>query len=157
MPEEVIKIDANTKIKITRYNSGKLKSKIPYRKPKGITWLGHTLNGLEIMWYESGRKSEERKWKEGKEHGVVSWWHENGERWWEATWRHSKKHGLTTRWLESGERRKEIYYIAGKESARIEWDEEGNVTEVKVSIPSINAILNPQITEKPKKITSKHS
>ncbi len=112
--------------KINYYDNGELMSKAPYVSDKK--------HGIQTAWYESGEKWWEQMRKEGKEHGVSTWWHDNGTKWSERMFKQHNRHGMETWWDENGERKEEIYYIAGKECARIEWSEEGNVSGIYLPI-----------------------
>ncbi len=133
MTEEIIKIDANTEIEVTRYGGGNLKSKIPY-----VNGVKH---GAETWWNEDGKKWLEEMWRDGKEHGTETGWNESGMKRWEVTWIHGKQHGVGSQRYESGQKEWEKYCIAGEEYARIEWDEEGNV--IKVDLPTLTPTINP--------------
>ncbi len=76
-----------------------------------------------------------------KKHGAEEWRYENGTKWSEAMWRDGKQHGLETGRHENGQKEWEIYFIAGKVCARIEWNKERSVIEVNFP----NTVLNPEI------------
>ncbi len=46
-------------------------------------------------------------------------------------WRDGEWHGVETLWYANGKKEYEIYYLASKAYARIEWDEEGKVRIVE--------------------------
>ncbi len=127
MTPEEIKIDANAEIKVTHYESGKLKSK--------TTYVSGENHGMETAWDEDGCKAWESIWKNGKRHAAYTDWYESGQKKYEAMWANNDQHGVTVRWSEDGKKEREIYFIAGKEYARIEWDREGRVIWGKFSSP----------------------
>ncbi len=127
MTSEIIKIDANTEIKVTRFGNGKLKSRIPY-----VNGVKH---GTPQWWWEDGQKAWEEMRKCGKQHGAETYWHANGQKKWEKMWANNVQHGVSVWWDEGGNKEREIYFIAGKEYGKIEWDEEGNVFEADFPNP----------------------
>ncbi len=129
MTTEEIKIATNTEIKVTRYAGGNLKSKIPY--------VNGQKHGIQQWWREDGQKMWQEIWANGKQHGVGSEWNDNGQKWSQEIWRDGKEHGVWTWWREDGTKGQEIYYLADKVYARIEWDKEGAVTAVKFRPPSL--------------------
>ena len=38
------------------------------------------MDGLQVWYYENGRKHLESSWKDGKENGLWLMWHENGQK-----------------------------------------------------------------------------
>ncbi len=121
MQKKVIEPNIAPKIKTKRHSNGGVKSKTTYVNGKE--------HGVDTGWREDGSKRREITWRDGKEHGRETGWYEDGRKCWELIWRAGRETGVDTWWYESGEIEKEIYYIAGHEYARIEWDEEGNVSE----------------------------
>ncbi len=58
-------------------------------------------------------------------------WYENGKKYQESMWRDGEWQGMETLWYANGKKEYEIYYLASKAYARIEWDEEGKVRRVE--------------------------
>ncbi len=119
-------------IEIEYHSNGKIASKSAY--------VNDIWHGVEIDWDENGQKRVERTWKEGKIHGVDRLWCENGQKNYETTLRNHIERGIRTRWYEDGQKEYEVYYIRNKVSARIDWDEEGNVVKIDLSKATTNAI-----------------
>ncbi len=95
-------------------------------------------HGVETWWYESGHKRHEEMWIEGKKHGMHTWWHENGRKRMEVMWRDNGRHGIETVWLENGKKWQEMYYFQGDALARIEWAEDGSVSELSLPEPDLH-------------------
>ena len=87
-------------------------------------------DGMETGWYESGQKSSETNYKDGKLHGLITWWYENGQKKLEANFKDGKLHGLHTTWHENGQKQSELnYYKDGeKHGLWTWWDKDGNIT-----------------------------
>ncbi len=128
MTAEIIKIDADTEIKVKRYDSGKQQCKIYYAIGKK--------HGMNTMWWDNGTKRSEGIWKKSNPHGVYIEWYTSGQKWKEGRWKEGKLHGVARWWYENEERKEEVYYISDKVCARIEWDEEGNITKTNFPKPS---------------------
>ncbi len=126
MPKESTKVNADTKIKITRYDSGEVEYKTPYVNGKK--------HGVETMWDESGQKLWEIMWVDDKRHGMETQWDENGRKWYEKMWRHEIEHGMETGWYQSGRKYYETMLINHEKYAQIHWDGEGNVVGVNIAI-----------------------
>ncbi len=141
MTPEIIKIDNNTEIKIKRYSNGKVESKASY--------VNAVKHGMEIGWNEDGKKEWEEMWKNGKRDGVETGWHKDGTKECEITTKDNKLHGMNTWWDENGRKKRETHYLWGKKYAQIEWDEEGNVTEV--DLPVLPKITKTKSIDKSKK------
>ncbi len=88
MSKEIIKINNNAEIKVTRHESGEVRCKTSY-----VNGLKH---GLDICW-----------WDNGKKHGMDSAWRKNGKKEWEKIWADGRRHGVTTYWHDSSEKEKE--------------------------------------------------
>ncbi len=138
MTAEIIKIDANTRIKVIRYKNGKIKSKTPIVNDK--------IHGIVEWWYESGTKMWEAAWVAGKHHGKYTDWEDNEQKNWETTWRDGKEHGVETCWNPVG-KQKEVYRIHGEKYAQIGWDKEGNVTIANFPRSSIITTRNSRIPQ----------
>ncbi len=147
MTEEVIKIDANTEIKVTRYSNGKLESKASY-----VNGIKH---GVEEWWDGYDEKIWREMWNEGKRHGVYIDWHESGQKMNEEIRINDGRHGMTARWWDNGAKQSEIYYLRSEKYARIDWDDEGNVIES--DFPPHPSIINPAVKSKKNHLTSQVS
>ncbi len=132
MTPETTKIDANTKIKTTYYDNGKVKSKITYANGK---W-----HGAERWWWDNGKKDSLIMWRMGKKHGIRLAWYKNGAVARQEMRTNDKRQGMTTYWWKSGQKSKEIYYFHDKEYAHIKWNEEGNV--IKTNFPTLPTNAN---------------
>lgn len=87
------------------------------------------LNGLEIMWYENGKKYEETNYKNGIKHGLMLRWYESGQKWSEKTYKDGDFHGPITKWREDGNMEFRHNYQDGKlHGLATTWDKEGNIT-----------------------------
>ncbi len=116
-----------TKVKTTRHENGKVKSKIPYVNGKK--------HGAQTEWWHNGQVQRRETRRDGAKHGADRWWFIDGNKWTETIHVNGKKHGMMTVWYGYGRKEREIYYILDREYARIEWDAEGNATEVTVPLP----------------------
>ncbi len=67
MSKEVIKIDANTEIKVMRSSNGNVISEAPY--------VGGKKHGMETWWADDTQKWREEMWRKGKSHGLTTWWY----------------------------------------------------------------------------------
>ncbi len=142
---------------IKHYPDGEIMSKIPRVNGKK--------HGMGRQWYINGMKSSKQMWANGKRHGLRKAWQDDGNHdsetmfrkgktyglkieWWprgakylETIWRNNKHHGVQTLRHENGLTWRERYYVHGKEYARIEWDEKGDMVEVR--FPSHPSPHNP--------------
>ncbi len=148
MTPEIIKIDTNTKIKITRYDNGEVMSKTAYVNDKkhGLDsewlvggqkrwegpWKDGKSHGMTTAWGENGEKAWESMWKCGKKHGMETGWYEDGQKRWEEMWKEDKQHGMYSGWYEDGQKRWEVYYLDNEVYAEIEWDERGNAKTLRI-------------------------
>ncbi len=100
----------------------------PYEsvKVKSTTWDENGQKTSEVTWV-NGWKYKERKYKNGKKHGVDTGWYENGQKSSEVTWKDNNLHGMNVWWYENGMKEKEQYYFHAEVRGTIFWDEEGNV------------------------------
>lgn len=104
-----------------------LQNKPYFTAPRPHALIGGKMCGMATAWSDAGTKWQETMWRGDERHGVEQGWHENGQRRYEQTYRTDERHGVETHWHENGQKEWEIYYIAGEESPRIEWDEKGNM------------------------------
>ncbi len=132
MTPEIIKIDTNTKIKITRYDNGEVISKTAYVNDKNHEWQKH---GMDIRWYGDGGKILEIMRRDGKEHGVDMEWYKSGSKHGEKKWKGGKLHGMVSWRDEDGRKESEAYYLRGQLLSRIGWDEEGKCALGKLLAP----------------------
>ena len=124
------------------FSNGKLKGKGQYRDgngtDRGNTGIPrHGRHRKWTFWYESGFKSAEQNWKNGKAHGLyIEWnengqkisesnskngflegiwtaWYENGQKRWEGTFKDGLLDGLVTSWLQGGKESFEVIYKDG--------------------------------------------
>ncbi len=113
-------------------------------------WMAGKLHGMTMKWWKNGNKKWEAMWRDDKLHGVAMQWSQNNTKWQERTWVGDQEHGVRTDWHDNSQKRQEIYFVCGKECARVEWSIEGNVTEVYFSplriTPAAAAPQNHQIT-----------
>ncbi len=109
-------------------------------------------NGPIITYRTNGEVDSTTYYANDKKHGADTLWDKNGQKRVERMWAKDKLHGQERWWREDGSKMRDVYYILWKEYTRIEWDEEGNVTEVKLPILS-PASAKPK-SKKSDKITS---
>ncbi len=107
---------------------------------------------MATAWHEDGTKRSEGIWKKSNPHGMYIEWYASGQKWKEGRWKEGKLHGVARWWYENEERKEEVYYISDKVYARIDWDDEGNMIEVK--FPLRSSIIKP--SAKSKKIILTH-
>ncbi len=111
----------------TKYHpNGIIESKTSYVKR-----INH---GVDIGWYSNGQKWYEQIHKQSKKYGSQKWWHVTGAKMWEETCVEGESHGVAREGDEYGNKLVEVYYLQGREYARIDWDEEGSV--IKSDFPS---------------------
>ncbi len=123
MNKEITKISKPpppNRVEISRHSNDVVRCKTCY--------VNDRKHGMETVWNEAGGKMNESVWNRGKKQGVRTWWYKNGSKHWQETRSRNKEHGVTTNWHQNGSKQKEIYYIREKEYARIEWDDEGNIS-----------------------------
>ncbi len=112
------------------------------RKRRLREWREGTRHGMEIVWggVMGGIMSKryEAFWNNGNWHGLQTEWYGNGQKKHEQMWSADQIHGIDTKRYKGGGKRWEKYFIKRNEGeiynlshpelARLEWDEEGNVT-----------------------------
>jgi len=101
--------------------------------PKKV-YTGNLRNGKkEGNWksyhYNTGRKSYEGTFKDGKEDGLIIKWYENGQKWIEGTSKDGKRDGLWTFWYVNGQKMYEYIYKDGILISEKEWNYDGSVKE----------------------------
>ncbi len=98
--------------------------------------MGCILRGIEIGWFDNGKKWYEERRIQDKQHGLEMRWYESGIKWREEIWRQGEKHGVYTTRRENGQKEYEIYHNHNQEYARIEYNERKSVTRAHFSIPN---------------------
>ncbi len=118
--------------KMRYHPTGGIKSKTPYVNGKK--------HGVKITYYANGGVESNSSYLNGEVCGLERWWDKKGVKEMERLGIETKTHGRwgETCWHKSGLKSKELCYLKGKMSARIKWDEGGNVTEV--NFPYISKI-----------------
>ncbi len=173
MTEEIIKINNNTVIKVTRHENGNIESK--------ATYVNNIIQGVETEWDKNGQKWSETMWRDDVMHGAETYWREDGSKRGEAMRLNGEKHGretdwwdngrkrrqlihwnydlqgVTTIWRKDGKKKEEVYYSHDEEIGGMKWDEEGKVTKVKFPppYPSFKQTTNPNPSKNPIKIIPK--
>jgi antitoxin component YwqK of YwqJK toxin-antitoxin module len=91
------------------------------------------LDGITLLYYNSGAKKEQRSYLKGKKDGLWINWNENGVKTAEARFTDGKKDGFWYIWDEKGTKRYEMFYKEGqKKGTWYIWDETGKlITEQK--------------------------
>ncbi len=125
------------------YNTGELKSEIPYvnGKMNGIQkmywqngrvmaltpWVNGTINGLQKSYYEDGKLCAEMNYSEGKKNGITKIYRKSGRVITETNYNDDKKDGLEVTYNENGTEllRKENK----RENEIIEGDKQDGVTK----------------------------
>ncbi len=101
---------------------------------------------IKTSHYHGGKVESKTPYVNGKQHGMERWWYESGKKYTEEMWRDGKLHGVETWWYESGQKKKEIYHIADKEYALLNWNEGGNiaVANIPTHTTTRNLIASPK-------------
>ena len=71
------------------------------------------VDGLQVLWYESGQKESEINYKDGKKDGLFLGWHENGQKMAELNSKDGKVEGLQTHWHSNGSLKSQSNYKDG--------------------------------------------
>ena len=101
--------------------------------PKKV-YIGNFHDGKQegkwVFYYHStGKKSDERNFKDGKHNGLQTRWYENGQMRSEVTFKDGKEDGAITKWYENGQMKFEGTFKDGKLISSKEWNEDGSVKE----------------------------
>ncbi len=89
------------------------------------------------------------------QHEMKIYWYVNGQKCYEGMRRDGAKHGVDTIWDERGQKEYEVYYVHGKEYAKIIRNREGAVTSVKSRLAN-NQQTEPKRKKKKEKIISRN-
>lgn len=85
--------------------------------------------GIVYGYWESGQKSSEATYKDGKEDGRQTQYYENGQKNSEATFKDGKLNGLETMWHENGQKWMEVTYKDGEYISDKYWNSKGEEVE----------------------------
>ena len=101
--------------------------------PKKV-YIGNLRNGKKegkwVFYYHStGKKDEEKYYKDGKGDGLWTSWYENGQKSKEGTYKDGKEDGSWTGWYENGQKEVEGTYKDGELISKKEWNEDGSMKE----------------------------
>ena len=103
------------------YENGNIKKIIYYKETRN-----RIEKVKEVKYHENGQKSEEVKFKDGKEDGLFTDWYENGQKKGKVTFKDGKEDGLGTLWHENGQKKAEVTFKDGKRiGSAAEWHENG--------------------------------
>ena len=72
-------------------------------------------DGKYEEFFESGIKSAEFYYKQGKLNGSWKSWHDNEQKWTICTYKDDKLEGLHQMWYSNGQKRKEMFFKDGKQ------------------------------------------
>lgn len=118
---------------IEQYKDGKLHGLEVWwfdngKKYSEINYKDGKKNGLQVRWFENGQKQVESSHKDGELHGLITKWRQDGSMWFSKNYNDGKYHGLSTEWHENGQKENETHYKNGeKHGLQTWWDKEGNV------------------------------
>lgn len=72
------------------------------------------LDGVSRNWFENGQISFEHNYKDGKKDGLCRSWYENGKLHYELNYKDDKQDGVSRSWYDNGQQRFEHNYKDGK-------------------------------------------
>ena len=85
--------------------------------------------GNVFDFYDSGKKSEDGRYRNGLKNGKWTYWFKNGQKWKEGTYKDGKEDGLWIWWNVNGQKWREETYKDGELISEKCWDEDGNEME----------------------------
>jgi antitoxin component YwqK of YwqJK toxin-antitoxin module len=111
-------MNKNEEVKVEYYENGNKRwvehTKVIYSKNGNKRWVE---DGIWENFYKSGKKSQERHYKDGKQVGVHTCWDRNGNKEREMPYKDGKKHGIWFVWNEDGTVEEEKLYDNGVDVA----------------------------------------
>jgi len=106
-----------------RFSNGRPKAQYCFYRGKDGLEVWH---GKYITWFESGQKSSEQNYWNGKIEGRAAYWHENGKKSWQGTYHDDYPVGTWVSWYRNGRKQSSCNYVSGeKEGVCLWWDAHG--------------------------------
>ncbi|MCA8947435.1 MAG: hypothetical protein KDB29_14470, partial [Planctomycetes bacterium] len=113
-PPAKVKLEWRT----TEYESGKIHEKYTVQVSEGG---GEKRWGEYTAWYETGKKSVEGEYEDGKRQGRWEWFHENGEKQESGFYEAGVEWNEWTKWHPNGKKASEGKYANGKLHEKWGW------------------------------------
>ncbi len=88
-------------------------------------------DGLWEYWYSNGEKKVEGRYKMGKKEGQWNYYYPSGKIRIKANYKNNEFDGINTWYYENGQKKKESLYRDGVYIEKTEWDEKGNIIEIR--------------------------
>lgn len=88
-------------------------------------------DGLWEYWYSNGQKKVEGKYKMGQKTGQWLYWYPSGQLRIKANYQNNEMDGTNIWYYENGQKKKEANFRNGVYLEKTEWDEKGNVIEIR--------------------------
>lgn len=108
---------------LTRYSPDGFKHSDAIYNDKG------DLNGLQVYYYKSGKKSNESNYKDGQREGLTIDYFPGGNKQAEVTYSSGDKHGYQKSWFIYGQLQEEGWYQEGSlQGTWLTYDEQGNLS-----------------------------
>lgn len=100
---------------------------------KGLrgSYVNGLRDGLWEYWYSNGEKKVEGRYKMGKKEGQWNYYFPSGKIRIKANYKNNEMDGINTWYFESGQKKKESLYRDGVYIEKTEWDEKGNIIEIR--------------------------
>lgn len=100
---------------------------------KGLrgSYVNGVRDGLWEYWYSNGQKKVEGKYKMGEKTGQWLYWYSSGQLRIKANYQNNEMDGINIWYYENGQKKKEAKFRNGVYLEKTEWDEKGNVIEIR--------------------------
>lgn len=100
---------------------------------KGLrgSYVNGVRDGLWEYWYSNGQKKVEGKYIMGKKNGQWLYWYSSGQLRIKANYLNNEMDGINIWYYENGQKKKEAKFRNGVYLEKTEWDEKGNVIEIR--------------------------
>jgi len=100
---------------------------------KGLrgSYVNGVRDGVWEYWYSNGQKKVEGKYKNGLKEGQWLYWYPGGQLRIKAFYKDNEMDGTNIWYYENGQKKKEAVFRNGVYLEKTEWDEKGNVIEIR--------------------------
>jgi len=100
---------------------------------KGLkgAYVNGVRDGIWEYWYSNGQKKVEGKYKKGLKDGQWLYWYPSGQLRIKAFYKDNEMDGTNIWYYENGQKKKEAVFRNGVYLEKTEWDEKGNVIEIR--------------------------
>ncbi len=88
-------------------------------------------DGYWEYWYSNGAKKVEGSYKNGKKEGQWNYYFPSGKIRIKANYKNNEMDGINTWYYENGQKKKEALFREGVYIEKTEWDEKGNIIEIR--------------------------